>query len=261
MSNVREGVVGLFGGTFDPLHIGHLRLAIEAREALGLAEVCFIPAGSPALRDVPRVPAVDRLAMVERALAAVPGFSVDASEVLESAATPGPSYTVETLERQRRLHGPKRPLVLLLGADAFARLDAWHRWRELFELAHIAVATRPGHELRDSAAAFCVASPCVTGTPLRGPSTPLYVPEGRYPSVRRKVTALDREFTARCGDAADLSVTPAGRIVPFAITALEISATAIRQRLALGLSARYLVPDAVLDYIDSHQIYRTPHGH
>jgi nicotinate-nucleotide adenylyltransferase len=233
MSELKEGVLGLFGGTFDPLHVAHLRLAIEAREALGLAEVCFIPAGSPALRDAPHCSAAHRLAMVERALAAVPGFSVDASEVLP--AVDRPSYTVETLERQRRLHGEQRPLVLLLGADAFARLEAWHRWRELFELAHIAVATRPGHELKVMR----------SGTPGGGAGA----------------TALDAEVAARQGTAADLAAAAAGRIVPFAITALEISATAIRRRLAAGLSARYLVPDAVLDYIDSHQIYRTPHGH
>jgi nicotinate-nucleotide adenylyltransferase len=225
MNDVDEGVLGLFGGTFDPLHVAHLRLGLEAREALGLAEVCFIPAGSPALRDAPCGAAVDRLAMVERALADMPGFSVDAGEVLNPAA--GPSYTIETLERQRRLHGPRRPLVLLLGADAFARLEAWHRWRGLFDLAHIAVATRPGHEIKLGAGD----------------------------------TALDAEFAARRGEAADLADAPAGRIVPFAITALEISATVIRRRLASGLSVRYLVPDAVLDYIDSHQIYRTPHGH
>jgi len=225
MSESAAGALGLLGGTFDPLHVAHLRLAIEAREALGLAEVRFIPAGNPPLRDAPHCAAVHRLAMVERALAGMPGFSVDAGEMLNPAA--GPSYTVETLERQRRLHGPQRPLVLLLGADAFARLEAWHRWRELFDLAHIAVATRPGHEVRVGAGG----------------------------------TALDREFAVRRGDAADLAGAPAGRIVPFAITALEISATAIRRRLATGLSVRYLVPDAVLDYIDSHQLYRTPHGH
>jgi len=227
MSEVGAGVLGLFGGTFDPLHVAHLRLGLEAREALGLAEVRFIPAGNPALRDAPHSAAAHRLAMVERALADMPGFSVDATEVLNTENKAGPSYTVETLEHQRRLHGPARPLVLLLGADAFARLEAWHRWRELFELAHIAVATRPGHELKTGAGG----------------------------------AALDREFAARRGDAADLAHSPAGRIVCFAITALEISASAIRRRLAQGLSARYLVPDAVLDYIDSHQLYRTPHGH
>lgn len=227
MSDFEQGALGLFGGTFDPLHVAHLRLAIEAREALDLAGVCFIPAGRPALREEPHSAAAHRLAMVERALADAPGFSVDAAEVLNAASKPGLSYTVETLERQRRLQGPQRPLVLLLGADAFARLEAWHRWRELFDFAHVAVATRPGHEL----------------------------------TVGADGAALDREFDSRRGEPADLARAPAGRIVPFAITALEISATAIRQRLAQGLSARYLVPGAVLDYIDSHQLYRTPHGH
>jgi nicotinate-nucleotide adenylyltransferase len=132
-----------------------------------------------------------------------------------------------TLERQRRRHGSQRPLVLLLGADAFARLEEWHRWRDLFDLAHIAVATRPGHEIK----------------------------------VGAGDTALDLEFRARKGAAADLAAAPAGRIVPFAITALEISATALRERLARGLSVRHLVPDPVLDYIQTHQLYRTPHGH
>jgi nicotinate-nucleotide adenylyltransferase len=227
MNEAGTGVLGLLGGTFDPLHVAHLRLAVEAREALGLCEVRFVPAGTPPLRAVPQCAARDRLAMVEQALATLPGFSVDPGEVLAAADSPAPSYTVATLERQRRQHGPQRPLVLLLGADAFARLESWHRWRELFALAHIGVATRPGHEMR----------------------------------VGAGNTALDAEFAARRGVATDLAGAPAGRIVPFAITALEISATVIRERLARGLSVRYLVPDAVLDYIETHQLYRTPHGH
>lgn len=227
MSDATGGVLGIFGGTFDPLHVAHLRLGLEAREALDLAEVCLIPAGSPPLRAAPRCAASHRLAMVERAIATLPGFSVDPGEVQAAADSAAPSYTVATLERQRRRHGPQRPLVLLLGADAFARLESWHRWRELFGLAHIAVATRPGHEL----------------------------------TVGAGETALDAEFKARQGGAPDLGAAPAGRIVPFAITALEISASAIRERLGRGLSVRYLVPDAVLDYIESHQIYRTSHGH
>jgi nicotinate-nucleotide adenylyltransferase len=227
MSEAGTGVLGLLGGTFDPLHVAHLRLGLEAREALGLGELCFIPAGTPPLRALPQCAAAHRLAMVERALAGMPGFSVDPGEVLAAAGTSAPSYTVATLERQRRQHGPQRPLLLLLGADAFARLESWHRWRELFALAHIGVATRPGHEIK----------------------------------VGAGDTALDAEFNARRGSAADLAGAPAGRIVPFAITALEISATAVRERLARGLSVRYLVPDPVLDYIETHQLYRTPHGH
>ena len=228
MSDAGAGVLGLLGGTFDPLHVAHLRLALEAREALGLAGVCLIPAGTPPLRAVPQCAAAHRLAMVESALAGMPGFSVDPGEVLAAAGNPAPSYSVATLARQRRQHGAQRPLVLLLGADAFARLESWQRWRELFGLAHIAVATRPGHDLKE---------------------------------VGARDTALATEFAGRQGVAADLVGAPAGRIVPFAITALEISATAIRERLARGLSVRYLVPDAVLDYIETHQLYRTPHGH
>lgn len=231
MRDAGTGILGLFGGTFDPPHIGHLRLAIEAHEALGLAEVCFIPAGNPPLRDAPQGTAGHRLAMVERAIAGLPGFSVDPGEVLAAAK---PSYTVATLERQRHLQGPSRPLVLLLGADAFSRLEAWQRWRELFSLAHIAVATRPGHDLG--------------GVQDTG-------------KVGADKTALAAEFRTRLGTAADLAGAPAGRIVPFAITALEISATAIRDILARGGNVRHLVPDAVLDYIDSHPLYRTSHGH
>ena len=228
MSETDAGVLGLLGGTFDPLHVAHLRLALEAREVLGLAGVCLIPAGAPPLRALPQCTAVHRLAMVELALAGIAGFNVDAGEVLAAADNPAPSYTVATLERLRRQHGPQRSLLLLLGADAFIRLESWHRWRELFGLAHIAVATRPGHALKEVSAG---------GTALAG------------------------EIAARHGVAADLAAAPAGRIVSFDITALEISATAIRERLARGLSVRYLVPDPVLDYIETHQLYRTPHGH
>jgi nicotinate-nucleotide adenylyltransferase len=148
MSEAGAGVLGLLGGTFDPLHVGHLRLALEAREALGLSALCLIPAGSPPLRALPHCAATQRLGMVECALAGLPGFSVDSGEVLAATDGAAPSYTVATLERLRRQHGAQRPLVLLLGADAFARLESWQRWRELFGLAHIAVATRPGHDIK-----------------------------------------------------------------------------------------------------------------
>ncbi len=223
-SSMTKSPLGIFGGTFDPLHIGHLRLAIEAGENLGLTAVRFIPAGQPPLRDTPRTPAAHRLAMVRLAVADTPGFTVDASE----AESPAMSYTVDTLERLRRELGPAQPLVLLLGADAFARLESWQRWRELFELAHIAVATRPGHALKVGAGDTATAAN----------------------------SALNAEFQTRHGLASDLATAPAGRIVPFAITGLEISATALRQRLAAGLDARHLAPAAVLDYIHQHHLYR-----
>lgn len=224
------GALGIFGGTFDPPHIAHLRLAIEAREALALSEVVFVPAGQPPLRSAPQASPVQRRAMVERAIADTPGFYLDATE----AMTSGPSYTIATLERLRVQYGPTRSLVLLLGADAFIRLERWQRWRELFAFAHIGVATRPGHDL-------------MTGEVGAGGTA--------------VATALLEEYAMRKGGVGDLVGAPAGRIVPFAITPLAISATDIRARLARGLSARHLVTDAVLDYIDSHLIYRTLHGH
>jgi nicotinate-nucleotide adenylyltransferase len=226
MSLPETGPLGVFGGTFDPVHRAHLQLALDAYQNLGLHELVFVPAGSPPLREAPRTPAFHRMAMVERAISGIKGFSADAFEI----AQPGPSYTIDTLAHLRQCYGTERPLVLLLGADAFARLPAWHRWRELFALAHIAVAARPRY------------NPIMAET-----------------MATELATELAGELSARLGAADDLHQAPAGRIVPFAMTALDISATAIRERLAQGLDISHLVPAAVVDYIESHQLYRTPH--
>lgn len=211
--------LGLFGGTFDPVHFGHLRLAEESISHLGLGGVRWIPAGQPPHRGVPRVTAAQRLEMVRRSTAGNARFSVDASEV-EAAA---PSYTVHTLERLRAELGPRQSLVLLVGADAFAGLAGWHRWRDIFSLAHIAVSHRPGFP----------------------------VEPGSLPAV------LADEFgIRRLSDADRLRTAPAGGIATFAMTQLAISATQIRKLLANGLSARYLLPDSVLDYIRANSLYR-----
>lgn len=208
--------IGIFGGTFDPIHHGHLRLAEEAREALSLEQIVLIPSGQPPHRDAPQTPANHRLAMARLAATGNPSLSVDPAEV-ESAT---PSYSVLTLERLRAQFGPARPLVLLLGADAFAGLASWYRWRELFALAHIAIANRPGHGMQAHSA------------PLAAEYEP--------------------RLAAR---AEDLRDAPAGRILPFEMTPLAISASLIRARLAAGQSARYLLPDSVLDYIRSRHLY------
>ncbi|HEY6898693.1 MAG TPA: nicotinate-nucleotide adenylyltransferase [Rhodocyclaceae bacterium] len=220
-SPLNDGPLGLLGGTFDPIHCGHLRLAEEAVESLDLAALRLIPAGSPPHRSQPQTAAEHRLAMVRLAAAGNPRLLVDDAEVRAA----GPSYTVLTLERLRAEFGPQRPLVLLLGADAFLGLTTWHRWEELFGLAHIAVATRPSHVL-----------------------------ETAY-----MTPTLAAVFNARCRrDAAALAAAPAGSILPFGITPLDISATAIRAALGTGRSARYLLPDSVLDYIDHHHLYSAP---
>ena len=212
--------LGIFGGTFDPVHYGHLRLAEESLEALGLSSVRWIPAGQPGLRGVPSAGAVERLEMVRLAIVDNPLFELDVAEV-EAAQ---PSYTVPTLKRlrQSQVCGAQRPLVLLVGADAFARMSGWHRWLELFNLAHIGVAHRPGYRLEDAA----------------------------LPS------ALAEQLAKRGGASpADLRASPAGRIATFAMTQLDISATRIRAALSKGESVRYLLPEALLGYIQNHRLY------
>jgi nicotinate-nucleotide adenylyltransferase len=134
--------IGIFGGTFDPIHFGHLRAAFELTELLGLEKVLFVPAADPPHRGSPLADAATRLAMVRAALEDEEEFVVDEREI----GRPGPSYTVLTLEELRREHGD-RSLVLMLGMDAFLGLPTWHRWSELLGLAHVAVAHRPGARL------------------------------------------------------------------------------------------------------------------
>ncbi|MDR0379568.1 MAG: nicotinate-nucleotide adenylyltransferase [Candidatus Accumulibacter sp.] len=212
--------LGIFGGTFDPVHFGHLRLAEEAVGALGLCGVRWIPAGRPALRDPPRGDARQRLEMVRRAIAGNPRFELDPAEI----DAPEPSYTVPTLERLRRpeICGADRPLVLLLGNDAFAGLTGWYQWERLFALAHVAVAHRPGHPVD---------------------------PERLCPE-------LAAVFRRRlCEDPRQLADAPAGRVVVFATTPLDISATRIRALLRGGESPRYLMPDEVIVHIHRNRLY------
>ena len=131
--------IGVFGGTFDPVHYGPLRTAYEMLQALQLREVRFVPAGDPPHREPPRVAARQRLELVRAAIADQPGFVVDDREVLRS----GPSYTVLTL-RELRAERPRVPICLIVGMDAFRGLPTWHLWQELLELAHVVVAPRPG---------------------------------------------------------------------------------------------------------------------
>ena len=210
--------IGVFGGTFDPIHFGHLRLAEEMADALGLDRVLFIPAGQPPHRGAPRTAATHRLEMVRRAIAGNPRFVADAREVQR----PQPSYTVDTLTALRAELGDAQPLWLLLGADAFLDLPSWHDWRRLFELANIAVAARPGAQLMQSDAIM---------EPLQG-------------EVSQRLVADNRSAAG-----------PAGSVLLRATPPLDISATTIRDILARRGSARYLLPDAVLDYIHEHQLY------
>jgi nicotinate-nucleotide adenylyltransferase len=137
--------IGIYGGTFDPIHYGHLRTALELRAELDLVEVRFVPCANPPHRAVPMTRGELRMRMVSTAIAGVRGFAADDREL----ARDGPSYTVDTLQSFRAEY-PTRSLCLLLGMDAFLGLPKWHRWPELLDLAHVVVAHRPGWQAPDT---------------------------------------------------------------------------------------------------------------
>jgi nicotinate-nucleotide adenylyltransferase len=216
-----SGPIGIFGGTFDPVHYGHLRLAEEIAETAKLTEIRFIPSGTPPHRGRPGADAQHRVAMAQLAIAGNPHFSVDDRE----AKRAGPGYTYDTLTELRRELGANRALVLLLGADAFLDLVTWHRWRALFDLAHIVVAYRPGFPIDTWQA--------------------------------RMAEPLAHEYSARyMQQPLAVHLAPAGGIGAVSMTGLDISATFLRTALNAGSSVRYLLPDSVLDYIRSHGLYR-----
>jgi len=211
--------IGLFGGTFDPIHFGHLRLATELAEAFRLEQVLFVPNGLPYHRGR-SAHATDeqRLTMLKLATGRDARFGVDERELRRE----GPTYTYDTLLELRRERGPDVPLVFLLGSDAFSRIDTWHRWTELFDLAHFAVAIRA-----DDQNWFA-----------KGP--------GAFPKeVWPRITLNLRELVG----------APAGRVMTFSMTPLSISSTAIRAAASEGSSIRYLTPDPVVEYVRSHRIY------
>jgi nicotinate-nucleotide adenylyltransferase len=159
--------IGILGGTFDPVHVGHLRSAVEVAEALKLDELRLIPSARPPHRSSPQVSAQDRLAMVELAVADADGLVVDGRELQRHT----PSYSIDTLESLRSELGADDQLFLLLGWDAFCGLPSWRRWEELLQHCHILVLQRPDADteapeaLRDLLAARSVNSPSA----LQGP--------------------------------------------------------------------------------------------
>ncbi len=215
MSTARR--IGVLGGTFDPVHIGHLRSALEVAEGLALDELRLMPNARPPHRNTPQVSAQDRLAMVRCAVEGVPTLSVDARELARDT----PSYTIETLELMRAELAATDQLFLLLGWDAFCGLPSWHRWEELLQHCHILVLQRPDADVEP-------------------------------PDALRNLLA------ARSVSDPQALVGPAGNIAFVWQTPLAVSATQIRQLLASGKSVRFLVPDAVLAYIDAHNLYRAP---
>lgn len=201
--------IGFFGGTFAPIHNGHLRLAIELREQLGLDAIHVTPSAKPPHRANPGISAERRLAWVRLAVDDEPGLIVDDREVRRAATVGKASYTYDSLA-DLKAEQPDARLLLLLGDDAANQLPSWHRWRELFDLAHVVVVERPGQPSEPGAelAEF-----------LRG----------------RKVDA-----------ARALHESPHGLWLPVTVPPLAISSTRIRSLLQAGRSVRGLVPDPVI---------------
>ena len=210
--------VGLFGGTFDPVHLGHLRLALEAAESLALEQVRLLPCHQPPHRNSPQVESRQRADMLHLAMGASSLLRVDERELERQ----GPSYTLETLQQLRAELGPEVSLVWILGSDAFARLDTWHRWRELLDWAHLLVVRRPGYTL-----------------PERGDLRDWW-----------------QAHQAESNDA--LEQAPGGSILVQELRLLPISATEIRTLVQSGRSPAYLVPERVGLYMQKHRLYTRP---
>lgn len=207
-------LVPLLGGTFDPIHHGHLRCALEIAEWTGSA-VRLLPSAQPMHRDQPGATAGQRVDMLQLAIENHRCLVLDDREVRRGGAT----YSIDTLGAMRA-EDPDAAYCFIVGADAFAGLHRWRAWQALVALTHFIVVTRPGHRLR--------------------------LPPPLAEWARQ----------ARCDGLAALRADQAGRVIEREITALEISATAIRHAVASGHDPAFLVPEAVRDYIVERGLYR-----
>jgi len=184
--------LAILGGTFDPVHNAHLAMARCALEQLGAARVLWLPTGAPHYRKPPVASAADRVAMLRLAIAGEPRYSIDQRELLPAAS----GYTFDSMLAVRAELDSKTPIVLLLGADQYAKIETWYRWGDLMKLCRLAVFARPGWN------------------------------------------------------------PPDGRVERVSLPEMDISATDIRTRVALGQAIEGLVPAPVLGYILEHGLYR-----
>lgn len=203
-------MIGIYGGTFDPIHFGHLRTALEVQETFSLTQVRLIPCAQSPHKMTHTTPQ-KRMAMLMLAIQNQKILRVDRREIERS----GYSYTIDTL-KSTRAEIADMPLLLFMGTDAFATITAWRQWQRLFDYAHIVVMTRP-----------------------------YYQPQPLIEFLNLKLTQTKH----------DLSNKPAGCLFFQPVTALDISATYIRKLVAMGMSPRFLLPDAVIDYIQQHKLY------
>ncbi|XOV85875.1 MAG: nicotinate-nucleotide adenylyltransferase [Pseudomonadota bacterium] len=215
MTAPRQGMAVL-GGTFDPVHFGHLRSAVEVREALGVARIKLIPSFSPPHRNEPASSARDRLAMLRAATADHAYIEVDDREIRRE----GRSFTIDTLRSIREELGDSISLAMVLGVDAFVLLDSWKAWRHLTDTAHLVVLDRPRADQRKMSA------------------------------------ELKHFFDSRfVDDPGRLASEPCGLVCRLSLTQLDISSSRIREILRAGLSADYLMPSEAIAYLRQHGLY------
>lgn len=208
----------MFGGTFDPVHYGHLGLARSAFTQLEVKKMLVLPAGNPYQKGrLPFASGRHRVNMLKLAFKDDPDIEIDERELHRQGAT----YTFDTLRELRAQYGKTVSLVWLIGADSFVKLDTWHRWDELFGLAHFAVIDRPSHSLQ--------------------------IKDGP-PSFRSEVDA-------RITSLIDTHDRPSGGVVILGMAPPAISSTDMREKIAHGESVRGMTPDAVCDYIERNKLY------
>ena len=208
-------MIGILGGTFDPIHYGHLRTALDVQQCLSLSEVRFIPCGEPPHRNKPFAEPLQRLAMVRAAISAEKTFIADDREIRRH----GPSYMVDTLASLKK-DFKSESLCLILGTDAFNGLEQWYQWQRIFELANIAVMQRP----------TC---------------------HGKLELNKRILKLLEQRIV----DAYNLKRYNNGKICFIPVTQLDISATTIRQYWQENKSIQFFLPDSVLTLIQQQNIY------
>ncbi|MGI8740227.1 MAG: nicotinate-nucleotide adenylyltransferase [Gammaproteobacteria bacterium] len=209
-------MIGVLGGTFDPIHFGHINPALELLRTLPLREIRFVLARNPPHREPPLADTTHRWRMLELALQAHPGLLPDDRELRRD----GPSYTIDTVRELRAEVGDSQPLCLILGADTFAAFTSWRSWREILEQAHIVITARPGSSM-----------------PANGEV-------GRLLQARRAHAAED------------LARRPGGGILACSLHLLDISSTMIRKALASGDDPDTMLPAKVLRYVHQHRLYQ-----
>lgn len=218
-------LVGIYGGTFDPIHFGHLRVAEELVDNIAFDRFYFVPSGEPRLRDTPAASKNHRVKMVKLAIEDNPAFILDEREIIRE----GVSTTIESLREYHAEFDDHTAICIILGADAFLKLHHWHCWKEIFHLCHLVIVDRPGSTL-----------------------------------VKRQLDlpkAIQQECASRwTACSGNLASQSSGMIHVAQTTLLDISATHIRTMVAEGKSIRYLLPQPVYDFIKTNHLYTGANG-